>query len=433
MGVVKCSCIKDNPKATIEYITNPEKTKNRKLVSGINVSTKVDLADKKMNFYRERYQTNEKIKARHFIHSFSKKEKDLTPEQAHEISMIWFRKMFPETAIAVAATHCDTDTYHTHFLVNNVTTDGKRVHSDLEFLNKARSISNELCKEYGLEHSIVAEKTFKKDKKSYYEYQNQISGTSYKDKLRDDIDNLISKCLNLEDLYNKLGDLGYSLKLNVKYPSIKPPEAERYIRFKTLGYYYAPEQLKNRIEEKFEFRYVKFKNNKSEWIPRDIYILKHKRATLGNILAIGLKIVMTQIGIDNNCNPDRAVYLHRHASETSKREIEAISRALDIVAKLKVETKEDLVAEYNKIERDIEMAKKKNKPEYEIEQLSKELLNLKATRTVCSKVAKKYRDDILNELEQKQLTIDEQIARAKAISEKMQNQNKNKRDKSLER
>lgn len=433
MGVVKCSCIKDSPRATIEYITNPEKTKNRELVSGINVSTKVDLADKKMNFYRERYQTNEKIKARHFIHSFSKKEANLTPEQAHEISMIWFKKMFPETAIAVAATHCDTDTYHTHFLVNNVTTDGKRVHSDLEFLNKARSISNELCKEYGLEHSIVAEKTFKKDKKTYYEYQNQISGTSYKDKLRDDIDNLIPKCLNLEDLYDKLSDLGYSLKLNVKYPSVKPPEAERYIRFKTLGYYYSPEQLTNRIEEKFEFRYVKFKNKKSEWIPRDIYALKHKRATLGNILAIGFKIIATQIGFDSNCSADKAMYLHRYASETSKIELEAISRALDTITKLKVETKEEFVAEYNKIERDIEMAKKKNKSAYEIEHLSKELLNLKAAGTVCSKVGRKYREDILDELAKGELSLDEQIAKAKAISEKMQNQNKNKRDKSWER
>ena len=74
-----------------------------------------------------------------------------------------------------------------------------------------------------------------------------------------------------------------------------------------------------------------------------------------------------------------------------------------------------------------------NKSAYEIEHLSKELLNLKAAGTVCSKVGRKYREDILDELAKGELSLDEQIAKAKAISEKMQNQNKNKRDKSWER
>ena len=110
-----------------------------------------------MKYYRDRYQVNNKVKTFHIVHSFSNKE-ELTPEQAHEISLEWFKKMFPNTAIAIAATHTDTNTLHTHFLVNNVTLDGIKIRTDKEWIKRSIEISNEICKAHGLKYSIIENK-----------------------------------------------------------------------------------------------------------------------------------------------------------------------------------------------------------------------------------------------------------------------------------
>lgn len=57
---------------------------------------------------------------------------------------------------------------------------------------------------------------------------------------------------NLEQLLDKLQALGYEIKRG-KYIAVKPPEAERFTRLKTLGEEYLPENLERRIAEREKF------------------------------------------------------------------------------------------------------------------------------------------------------------------------------------
>lgn len=348
MALVKVIGIKDKPKETIKYVENKDKTLNGDLVSGINTLTDVDISNNKMKYYRDRYQVNNKVKTFHIVHSFSNKE-ELTPEQAHEISLEWFKKMFPNTAIAIAATHTDTNTLHTHFLVNNVTLDGIKIRTDKEWIKRSIEISNEICKAHGLKYSIIENKKMIPNK-SWYEYQQEKLGQSWKQKIRDDIDKLIVKAQDIEHLYSLLAEEGYELKTDRKYVAIRPEGKERFVRLKTLGYNYSVEQLKNRILGLSEYDldgigYRNYKNNK--WIDKDVYKYKFKKASIGTIIQLTGKIIATQLGVYSN---DKRYIRHNYKAE---KELEVIEKALNIIQDNNFETREDVVKAYNELENEL--------------------------------------------------------------------------------
>ena len=78
------------------------------------------------------------------------------------------------------------------------------------------------------------------------------STKSYREKLMEDIDRLLMRCNDVNELYRKLEAEGYKVKLG-KYISVKPPQAERFIRLKTLGEEYNERALQNRIQNSIKF------------------------------------------------------------------------------------------------------------------------------------------------------------------------------------
>ena len=373
MALMKCSAIHDKPKATMKYIMNPDKTKNGELVTGINVLKNADLADKKMKFYRDRFKSSDKVKAMHIIHSFSDKE-NITPELAHEISMEWYKRVFPSEALAIAATHIKRENMigenclHTHFLVNNVCRDGVRIRTDKEFIKKALEISNEVCKEYGLKHSFI---NFEKilPNKSYFEWQQEKLGNGWKQKIREDIDELISKSSDLNDLLEKLKAKGYEIKTGGKYISVRAPGKERFVRLKTLGYFYTEEKLKDRIEkDKFKDLYgvgYRKKGNK-KYIDYDVYRFKHKKGTLGNILELTGLIIRVKMGLESNNKS-----LYKHYNSKAVKELDIIAKALETVDKYKIEKNEDIVKIYNDVETELlKLSKWKTKAQKRMDEIN---------------------------------------------------------------
>ena len=81
---------------------------------------------------------------------------------------------------------------------------------------------------------------------AYNEWEHKKRGTSWKQKIRLDIDRLIATAKNLDELLCELELMGYSIKRG-KYISIKAEEQERYVRTKTLGEDYTEESLVSRI------------------------------------------------------------------------------------------------------------------------------------------------------------------------------------------
>lgn len=69
-----------------------------------------------------------------------------------------------------------------------------------------------------------------------------------------DIDRLIYSSENLDELLKNLKDkLGYEIKADGKYISVKSPKAQRFVRLKSLGDEYLPNNLEKRIADKDKF------------------------------------------------------------------------------------------------------------------------------------------------------------------------------------
>ena len=81
---------------------------------------------------------------------------------------------------------------------------------------------------------------------TYNEWEHQKRGTSWKQKIRLEIDRLIASVKNIDELLYELELLGYTVKRG-KYISIKAPEQQRFVRTKTLGEDYTAESIASRI------------------------------------------------------------------------------------------------------------------------------------------------------------------------------------------
>lgn len=347
MGLIKVKGIKTTPKASIKYIMNEKKNMGY-LVSANNTIADVDYATKKMELTRERFGKNDnKNKCFHVIHSFSNKDK-IDPELAHEISLEWSKKVFSKSDIYIASTHTDKDHLHTHFIVNNVGVDGSTPCLDFSWHKMAREVSNELCKEYGLVNSVIETQRGKAKVRysNWYEYDNFKANKSWKQTIREDIDNLIPKIKNLDDLFSSLQAQGYELKLDGKYAALKPKDKERFIRFKTLGYMYDTDILKDRIIglDKYDIPLKhatrSYKGNK--YLDKEIYYYTFRKGSIGCILQLTAKIIAESLNIhDNN---------KKYASNNwkAKKELDILSSALNTIKDKNYDNLENINKDYNK-------------------------------------------------------------------------------------
>ena len=70
--------------------------------------------------------------------------------------------------------------------------------------------------------------------------------------IRFDIDRLVYCSVSLDDLFDKLRERGYEIKQG-KYIAVKPKFAERFIRLRSLGEAYVPNNLEQRIADRDKF------------------------------------------------------------------------------------------------------------------------------------------------------------------------------------
>ena len=354
MGLIKVKGIKTTPKASIKYIMNEKKNMDGYLVSANNTIADVDYAAKKMELTRERFNKNEnKNKCFHVIHSFSNKDK-IDPELAHEISMKWAEKVFSKSDIYVASTHADREHLHTHFIINNVGIDGSTPCLDFSWHKIARDVSNELCKEYGLINSVIETQRGKAKVRysNWYEYDNFKANKSWKQTIREDIDSLIPKVKSLDDLFFSLQAQGYELKLNGKYAALKPKDKERFVRFKTLGYMYDPDTLKDRIIgiDKYDIPLKhatrSYKGNK--YLDKEIYYYTFRKGSIGCIIQLASKIVAESLNLNQNNK--------RYTKQNWKaeKELSILENALITIKEKSYDNLEDINKDYNKTLQEID-------------------------------------------------------------------------------
>ena len=238
----------------MRYILDPDKTEDLLFATSINCMTDSELACDQMRlvynqFARDRFDSppplegKGTVKAIHYIQSFSPDD-NVTPELAHRIAMTMIRKNFGDDAQAVIATHVDKDHLHSHIIICSYSLSGQKYYANKESLRQFRQNSDGVCRAFGIDiHPNLKDKGRSVD---HYEWEQKKNGASWKEQIRQAVDELIGSISSLDELLQTLEERGYEVKRG-KYISVKAPGQERFVRTKTLGGEYTEESLNTRI------------------------------------------------------------------------------------------------------------------------------------------------------------------------------------------
>src|SRR5699024_5312422 len=114
----------------------------------------IDYAKSRMKQTRELFSTNDGTHAQHVIQTF--KPDEVTPENANQVGIELAQQLEPNHEAAVY-THYDTNHVYNHIVINSVNFEtGKKYQAHgKEAIERARSLSDEVCKSHDL--SVVKE------------------------------------------------------------------------------------------------------------------------------------------------------------------------------------------------------------------------------------------------------------------------------------
>ena len=259
MAVLRHFSIKNNPLATLKYITGETKAQKAAIVTGINCSDDPESAYIEMKMCYEHYAGEkfhrtskpvgkEHLKMHHYVISF--KGQEVTPQEADRIAQEWAKEVFGDNFQILIATHTDTKNIHVHLAVNAFDMNGKRWLDNKKTMNLCREKINAICKKKKLN---VIENPRYNTRQNYAEWLANRSGTSWKHKLCDDIDKIVlmEDIHNMDEFIRRLAMHGYYVRKG-KYISVRPWDMEniRPVRTLRLGDGYGLEELQYRIENK---------------------------------------------------------------------------------------------------------------------------------------------------------------------------------------
>lgn len=238
----------------LRYILDPDKTEKLLYTSSLNCMTNADDAYMEMKAVYEHYSGKPynaplpisgkaDVKAIHYIQSFDPKD-NISPELAHRIAKAFARKTFGDDVQVVIATHVDKHHCHNHIIINSYSMNGRRYYANQETLQHIREYSDRVCLAFGVQP--YHKEQSKGQTLAYNEWEHKKHGTSWKERIRKDIDELIAHVRNLDELLYELEMQGYEVKKG-KYISLRAPGQQRAVRTKTLGEDYSADSLASRI------------------------------------------------------------------------------------------------------------------------------------------------------------------------------------------
>ena len=125
--------------------------------------------------------------------------------------------------------------------------DGKKYHSySKSYYTEVRALSDALCQKYGL--SIIETPESLRGTRQYEKWKAEENNQpTWRPAIRQDEDEAIQQRLAWRHILTVLDRKGYEVRMGRKYPVLRPPGKERFVRFKTLGKRYTPEAIQTRI------------------------------------------------------------------------------------------------------------------------------------------------------------------------------------------
>ena len=372
----------------INYIKDVKKTDGGTLVTGINCSSEFASLEMKMN--NDKFHFMEEKESRtcyHGYQSFDPKEKNLTPEEVHQMGIELMKRLYPNYQVLVA-THIDRGHLHNHFIVNAVDMSGKKLEDRLanpkEGLYGLRDASDEIALEHGLKIIEDAPKIgrFHKNK-----YLYNLANKSWKSQIIEMLEHLKEECFSFDELLERLSLEGYQIKSG-KNIRIKPLGKEKFVTMKVLGEDYSEEKLREFFYDKRSndktviFQSYKLKNESSELLRIQSYIADSSKQS----------ILLSMKGLDVKVSYPK--YYNSRFLEVKR--FNKIVDRINFLNDNNIFSYEDLQNKINELKVDIESKEK----EYEEQQSYNETLQLRVP--LCD-LYLKYLDYYEQYLEQKDM------------------------------
>ena len=244
MAVTKIKAIRGTLSKALAYISNPDKTEDKLLIStyGCASETAAQEFEWTRRIAEQKGMKPVRIIARHVIQSFDVGE--VTPELAHEIGKQFADEILGGKYEYVLTTHTDKNHVHNHLIFNAVDfVDHRAYKSYKKIYYDMREVSDRLCKENGL--SVIPPSQNKG--MCYKEYTEAKRGTSWKQKLKQTIDRFVIVAKDYDEFLKLMQEAGYEIKTG-KYISFRAEGQERFTRSKTIGENYTEERIRERIQ-----------------------------------------------------------------------------------------------------------------------------------------------------------------------------------------
>ena len=228
----------------LDYAANRDKTEQSCFESSYACTLETAFAD--MRQTKERWHKLGGVQGYHLVQSFAADE--VTPELAHRIAQELADRVLGGQYEYIIGTHLNTGHIHSHIVWNSVSRiDGKKYHSNgKRYVTQIRAVSDELCRKYKL--SVIDTENSNHVAKPYAEWLAEKNGQpTWRTAIRQDVDEAIQQSLTWRQFLSAMERKGYEVRMGRKYPVLRPPGKERFVRFKTLGKRYTPEAIQTRI------------------------------------------------------------------------------------------------------------------------------------------------------------------------------------------
>ena len=228
----------------LDYAANRDKTEQSCFESSYACTLETAFAD--MRQTKEQWHKSGGVQGYHLVQSFAAGE--VTPELAHQIAKELADRVLGGRYEYVIGTHLNTGHIHSHIVWNSVScVDGKKYRSNYKnYVTEIRAVSDELCRKYKL--SVIDTENSNHVAKPYAEWLAEKNGQpTWRTAIRQDVDEAIQQSLTWRQFLGALEHKGYEVCMGRKYPVLRPPGKERFVRFKTLGKRYTPEAIQTRI------------------------------------------------------------------------------------------------------------------------------------------------------------------------------------------
>ena len=228
----------------IDYVANPQKTDNGKLITGYACDSRTAdaeflLAKRQYIAATGRVRGADDVIAYHVRQSF--KPGEITPEEANRLGVEFAKRFTKGNHAFVVCTHIDKSHIHNHIIWSSVSLEYDRKFRNFWGSTKAvRRLSGTICIENGL--SIVENP--KLHGKSYNKWLGDQAKPSHRELLRVAIDNALSQSpIDFEELLKLLQESGCEVSKRGKSYRLKLPGWEKAARIDSLGEGYGLEDL----------------------------------------------------------------------------------------------------------------------------------------------------------------------------------------------